>query len=579
VSRLASLALALLACTAAVAAGDQAAAPAPRPSGAIAGTLISADLGLPVRRAQVRLVSASPRVTRTGTTDANGRFAFGDLPAADYTLSAAKAGYLEMVYGARRPGARVAGTPIRLAAGEKLDTIALRIPRGGVISGNVVDEFGDAAFGVPVRALRLSVMMNGERTATSAGQAVTDDLGGYRIAGLLPGEYVVSAVPRDTVAAEAGMADALRARAAEVASAGRTNADLQRLADATKPPSATGYVPVYFGGTTSPSAATRVTLGVSAHAGGVDLKLELVKTAQVSGTLTNPDGTPASGRVQLIDPAMPIANIGVWFRNATPGGKFSFAGLVPGAYIVTAEVEGSTSSGGPLTASTTVEAVAGDVADVRLSLQRGVSVSGRLDLDAIKPPIDFRKTKLELLPIPTAADWEMPMRFATPDAEGRFALNGVAPGRYRVTVAGLPDAWSVATAVFAGKDAADYLLDVGRGENVTDGIVTFTARPSEVSGVTSNAAGEPVADRTIVLFPSDRNLWLPQSRRIHVTQPGQDGRYRIRTLPPGEYLVAAVDAPEAGEQFDPAFLAQLVAAATPVTLAAGQQRTIDIQVR
>ena len=71
------------------------------------------------------------------------------------------------------------------------DTIALRIPRGGVISGNVVDEFGDAAFGVPVRALRLSFMMNGERTANSAGQAVTDDLGGYRLAGLLPGEYVV----------------------------------------------------------------------------------------------------------------------------------------------------------------------------------------------------------------------------------------------------------------------------------------------------------------------------------------------------------------------------------------------------
>jgi hypothetical protein len=118
-----------------------------------------------------------------------------------------------------------------------------------------------------------------------------------------------------------------------------------------------------------------------------------------------------------------------------------------------------------------------------------------------------------------------------------------------------------------------------RDENVSDGIVTFTARTSEITGLTSNAAGEPVSDRTIVLFPPDRNLWLPQSRRVHVTQPGQDGRYRIRALPPGEYLVAAVDAPEAGQQFDPAFLAQLVPAAMPVTLAAGQQRTIDIRVR
>jgi hypothetical protein len=559
--------------------GGQATAPAPRPSGAIAGTLTSADLGQPVRRAQVKLVSVSPRATRTATTDANGRFAFGDLPATDYTLSASKAGYLEMVYGARRPGARVAGTPIRLAAGEKLETIALRIPRGGVISGNVVDEFGDAAFGVPVRALRLSVMMNGERTASSAGQAVTDDLGGYRIAGLLPGEYVVGAVPRDTVAAAAGMAAELKNRVMATTAAGRTAVDPQAMADATRPPDATGYVPVYFGGTASPSTATRVTLGVSAHAGGVDLKLEVVKTAQISGTLTSPDGTPASGNVHLIDPAMPIANIGVWFRNATPGGKFSFPGLVPGPYIITAQVEGSAASGGMLTASTTVEAVAGAVADVTLALQRGVSVSGRLDLDTIKAPVDFRKTKLELLPIPTAADWEMPMLFASPDAEGRFTLRGVVPGRYRVTVAGLPDAWSVATAVFDGKDAADYLLTVGRGENVTDGIVTFTARPGEVTGATTNAAGEPVADRTIVLFPSDRNLWLPQSRRIHVTQPGQDGRYRIRGLPPGEYLVAAVDSPDAGQQFDPAFLAQVAAASTAVTLREGEQRTVDIRVR
>jgi hypothetical protein len=555
---------------------QQAPAPPPPPGGVIAGTLTSADLGQPVRRAQVRLVSTSPRATRTAATDAEGRFAFHGLAAAEYTLSASKAGYLEMVYGARRPGAGVAGTPIRLAAGERLNTIALRIPRGGVISGNVVDEFGDAAFGVPVRAMRLSFMMNGERTADAAGQAVTDDLGGYRIAGLLPGEYVVSAVPRDNVAAAAGMAAELKNRAAAVAAAGRTAPDLQAMADATKPPDATGYVPVYFGGTSSPSAATRVAVGISAHAGGVDLKLEVVKTAQISGTLTHPDGTPASGRVQLIDPAMPIANLGVWFRNATPGGKFSFPGLVPGSYVVTAQAGSSTSATGVLTASATVDAVSGDIAVVTLPLQRGVSVSGRLDLRSIKAT--SRKIQLELRPIPTAADWEMATLTASPDVEGRFAFSGVPPARYRVTVSGLPDGWAIATAVFDGRDAADYLLHV-RDEHVTDGIMTFTAGTSEMAGVTSNAPGEPVSDRTIVLFPSDRNLWLPQSRRIHVTQPGQDGRYRIRGLPPGEYLVAAVDAPEAGQQFDPAFLAQLVPVSTPVTLAAGQPRTMDIRVK
>src|SRR5688500_2770459 len=76
----------------------------PQPTGLIAGTLRSADLGRPIRRATVKLVSAPPAQLRTTTTDANGRFRFAALPAADYTLSAAKPGFLEMTYGARRPG-------------------------------------------------------------------------------------------------------------------------------------------------------------------------------------------------------------------------------------------------------------------------------------------------------------------------------------------------------------------------------------------------------------------------------------------------------------------------------------------
>ena len=137
---------------------------------------------------------------------------------------------------------------IHLTQGQQLDTIAMQLPRGGVISGIITDEFGDPALGVPVRAMRLGYA-NGERLAQPIANATTDDLGGYRLPGLLPGNYIVSAVPRDSVAAQAAMDESLRARQAEIAASGRAAPG----SPSTEPlrRQATGYVPVYFGSTVS----------------------------------------------------------------------------------------------------------------------------------------------------------------------------------------------------------------------------------------------------------------------------------------------------------------------------------------
>jgi hypothetical protein len=68
------LAAALLVCLSATAVHGRQLAVAPAPATAIiGGTLTSADLGRPVRKAQVKLTSASPRTTRTTATDAKAR--------------------------------------------------------------------------------------------------------------------------------------------------------------------------------------------------------------------------------------------------------------------------------------------------------------------------------------------------------------------------------------------------------------------------------------------------------------------------------------------------------------------------
>jgi hypothetical protein len=568
----------------------------PAGTGVIAGVLTTADRGEPARKATVRVASTSPRVTRTTTTDAEGRFRITNLPAAEYTLSGLRPGLLEMVYGAAQPGGNRAGTPIRLAPGQTIENISMQLPRGGVIAGVVLDEFGDPAMNVPVRALRLGYR-NGERFALPGGTATTDDLGAYRLAGLLPGEYIVTAVPRDTVAAQAAAADAGLIRQAQIQASARAGNPDARAAVATmesakregrmpEPPESRGYVPVYYPGTPAAATAGRVQVGLSQQVLGIDMRLQVVETATVSGTLTDMQGSPITGNVQLVDPALPIPSVGVWFRAAAEDGRFSFPGVVPGAYVLRGHnsppgsIGGAPASGGVFQMSPQMQISVGGagLSDARVSMTANASVSGKLALDTITDPLNMSSVIVNLFPVTTPADWEMALKRTPPNPDGTFTLTEVVPARYRVQLSGLPAGWTIASAMFGGRDAADYHLGVESGETYT-GVVTFTNRTSEITGVLTNALNAPVPRQTILLFPADREQWIPESRRIQVALTGGDGRYAFRGLVKGDYRIAAVTDLEPGQEFDREFLRRLAGASVAITLGEGDRKTQNLQTR
>ena len=163
-----------------------------------------------MRRARVTLTGAGLRPSRTATTNDQGQFSFPQLPAGRFTLSASKPGYVDITYGAKKPGRP--GTPITLADGQKLDKIDVHLPKGSVLTGVVVDENGEPSPGTQVRAMRF-VMRTGEKTLQQSGSDTTDDRGVYRIYGQQPGDYIVSAVPRN-----AGLGDLRQTMAAEIES-------------------------------------------------------------------------------------------------------------------------------------------------------------------------------------------------------------------------------------------------------------------------------------------------------------------------------------------------------------------------
>ena len=179
---------------------DRPVAPPPRDAApatgrsTIRGRVLTADAGQPVRRATVRVTASELQVPRLMLTDADGRYEFSELPPGQYSVNASKTTFVSWSYGQTRPNQPA--RPLILADNQAATNVDIRLPRGAVIAGRITDELGD-----PVPAARVTPMRQqfrqGERTLTFAGAtAMTNDIGEYRIFGLTPGQYYISAMPQ-----------------------------------------------------------------------------------------------------------------------------------------------------------------------------------------------------------------------------------------------------------------------------------------------------------------------------------------------------------------------------------------------
>ena len=81
----------------------------------------------------------------------------------------------------------------------------------------------------------------------------------------------------------------------------------------------------------------------------------------------------------------------------------------------------------------------------------------------------------------------------------------------------------------------------------------------------------------MIVFPAARALWS-SPRRVVSTRPATDGRFSVRDLPEGNYLIAALTDVEPGQWTKPAFLEQLVAAALPIALGDGEIKRQDLRI-
>lgn len=520
----------------------------------IRGRVTTADTGAPIRGAEVRL-SMDGRFSRLVTTDGEGRYELRSLPAGTYKLIVSRTGFITLEFGQRRPFE--AAATIGLNEGQSA-TGNVALIRGGAIFGRVLDPFGDPSVGARVQVLRVRVEDGRRRLLAVGAGDQTDDTGAFRVYGLPPGDYYVSA--------STGLIDAVK-----------------------RDP------PVFYPGTSNFAEAQPITLDVGAEASADFQIADTLRTTSVSGVVLNSSGAPVAAMVNLRSEAVglgPSAQSSLMLHDdARPDGTFSIQNVPPGPYTLTAMVmnlpfgpDGTPTSGSfgvpneamreqimnrmPETAAMPIVVGGDDISGISLVTRRGGRLRGQFvaDTGVVRPlPRGLRVT------VRSSAQG-LQMTGGSSDTD--FQLAG-GSGPARLDVEGVPDGWVVKAILLDGDDVTDETIDfTNKSGNLR---VVMIDRPTSLSGtVQSNSE---IRDHSVLVFPDDATKWTYPSRFVRTIRAARDGRFEMRGLPPGErYLAAAIDYLEDGEEQDPQLLERLRSRATAFNLGEGEQRSIQLDV-
>ena len=549
-----------------------AATPKPRPTPApLAGRVVGDGgeplAGVPVYAGSRGPSSGVPRPSNTVTSDDAGNFLFPSLEPGLYLVSAGVPGYIAevdqqtgRVNNTYRPG----------------DNVVVRMVKGGVITGSVIDQQGEPLVALSVRALRVRDLEG--RTPPSfpfSTEDRTDDRGVYRIYGLQPGVYIV------------------------FAGGGSTSPFGPSTAYG-------GDVSTFYPSGTRDTAA-EVTVRGGQETAGIDIRYREEQGHRVTGTVEFPASMPPDSGVGITlayaGTAMPAGNAGV--ASSSTDRAFSIEGIADGDYEL--QAQGGGRDGLSITsAPQRVSVRGGDVTGVRVTLVPLASASGTLRIEpaaealrSTEPCKEIRSARLPqetlIMATPERPRGSAPRPFSRADAPreiapeetGDFTLRALEPSRYRLsfrvfdeslyvrsvqppgTAPNAPPSASVARDMFEVKTGQQLKgIDV----RLAEGAATFGGRVAVAEG----AAPQMPAPTRAYLVPQERERAEDPLRYYEATVASADGAFSFKNVAPGRYLLLAraeadtLDTPRRPPAWDADTRARLrreaEAAATPVEL-------------
>ncbi|MBI1787988.1 MAG: carboxypeptidase regulatory-like domain-containing protein [Acidobacteria bacterium] len=506
---------------------------------ALEGQVLNSVTGEPIRKAALTLrpveFRGSEPQASTGT-DAGGTFAMKGIEPGKYRLWVERNGFVRQEYGARSSGRP--GTTLTLEKGQKLKGLVFKLVPHSVITGRIVDEEGEPVANVAVQVMRTG-FLQGRRQLMPMGGAQTNDLGEYRIYGIAPGKYYLSAVYRrmnmfgGTVDRSAGEA-----------------------------PPDESYAPTYYPGSTDPAAAAQLDIPSGGEVRGISLSLQRTRTVRVRGKVVNPGGRLAGGAVFLTPRGPSVGMMSMMQRNATnwqqATGAFEIRGVTPGSYTLAADLFQENKR---MTARLPLEVGGSNVDELVLTFTPGGELQGTVKIDG-QAETSLGEINVSLRP--------REMQFFGGASGGRvkedgtFALQGVAQENYTLSVFGMPPGFYLKAARLGDLDALEKGLDFTQGVGAGAMEVVISAAGGQVEGVVMDAKQQPAPGATVVLAPdADRRS---QSHLFKTVTTDQNGRYTIQGIAPGDYQLFAFEDVERGGEQDPEYLKPFEKSAEKITI-------------
>jgi Carboxypeptidase regulatory-like domain len=531
--------------------------PTPVPGTAvIRGRVIADDTSLPLRNARVQLTGQN--VVKFTTTDGDGRYEIKGLLAGRYTVSAFKGGYMQLQFGQKRPFE--SGTPLQVQNDRITQNVDFSLPRAGVITGRVLDEFGEPTANVQVTALR-SQFNSGTRQLLSVRSATTNDIGEFRLFGLLPGQYYIAAVGPPGTAWEV---------------VGSTWFGSSSMAPR-------NYALTYFPGTANLAEAQRVPVGIGQTVNDISMILVQARTARVTGTAVDSTGkpfgglpAPGAGPVPAVGiaaiPRQSVGAVGTVRGFVASEGHFAVSGLAPGEY--TLKVTGSSTE----FACANITVAGADIDNVRIVGVKPSTVSGRMVID---PAAGDSRPTLATVQVAFVGlhpeDVSILGNAVTSKVNENLTFElKTNPGAWRVAVAGSGPGWGLRLVRYHGADITDSGIDIRPGEDVSGLEVELTNRMTRISGSVMTSNGDAAKDVAVEIFSQDSTRWTTVGY-VRMVRSDQNGRYTTTGLRPGQYYFIALDDVEPGEWSAPEFLERIQSKAILLSLTEGEPKTLDLR--
>ncbi len=498
--------------------------------GSITGQVVTDD-GAPMSGVSVRLFAApagsggsSPQIV---VTDADGNFQFTNLPTRTYSVAV-------MESGAYSPPQRPANTPATLY--RPGDQIALRMIRGGVITGRVIYANGDPMIGVSVTAIRVRDAEG--RPVQLAGPSrtrLTDDRGIYRLYGLTPGTYLV--------ANNYG---------------GSMFANTQLPFD--------GDAPTYHPSATR-DTAVEVQVAGSAEISGIDIRHRgdrghIVSGKVIGGSDSSTEMVSYLSSVMLLSSPSGILAGSTSTRAGEGENGFSFLGVPDGEYELQANRGSADGESSSFTEPRRVTVRGSDVTGLELRLLPMGSIAGRVTLETAPTPCPKDKSTIQEVllwsrreeqPTDMLSSLRSFPAFFSVNEKGEFKITALPPGRFHLSPNLPTENWFVKSIAGSGtgtgapgKSAANDLARSGvalkSGEKLSGVAITIAEGAASLRGKVAAKAGAKLPSRLRVHLVPAEPAATDEVLRYAETLIGDDGAFTFTNLAPGKYrlLVRAV---------------------------------------